>query len=118
MDNASDNAVELIQQELARAQAELTRTQNERDALRQEFQSESTFEEVIAVAKREFKDSIAPDAINQIKFLINNAESESVRASLSKWTLDLILSNKIEGNPDDTFGKLLKGLTKSDAEVS
>lgn len=106
--DTSKNAALLLQQELEAAKRQVASLQEEKQALQQEFSNEKDFEEAKNLTKRELKDALLPDSLAQAKFLLNSAESESVRAGLAKFFITLVLSPKIEGNADDTFKQMLK----------
>lgn len=77
-------------------------------ALVEEFTSCNDFDDV----RKKFREKvaeIAPVALTNIIQLMNNAESESVRAGLNKWVLEWAMSEKIEGKDSD-LQKFLKEL--------
>jgi hypothetical protein len=102
----------LLQEELNKernARLELERT---RDALVQEFSKANTHDEVLEVAQKGIKD-LLPDAILQMGHLLQHAESESVRAGLSKYITDSVLTHKIEGEGNSEIKNLLKELANN-----
>jgi hypothetical protein len=92
--------------------AELLQLANYRKALEEEFATKNLDDpETAAAAKAHVLESV-PDAATQLKWLIRHADSENIRANLSKWVLELAMkaANKDEG--DDALTQLLSQLQK------
>ena len=82
-------------------------------ALVAEFSKADSYEDTLKIAREAIKD-ILPLAITTVKSLIASADSESVRASLSKYVMDTVLSNKLDSGSNSDVADLLKNLAKND----
>jgi hypothetical protein len=109
-----EEIAQAMQQELKRLQQkdeESTRTIN---ALREEFANANDPEQVSQVARKAIID-IMPLAITQMRTLIEYAESESVRASLSRFVIACGLDkSKFEDSSTESLAALVKELAKND----
>lgn len=108
-----DDISRMLQEELenerkAREDAEATNR-----ALIEEFSKANTHDEVLEVAQKGIKD-ILPDAITQIRHLVKYSDSDSVRAGLSKYIVDTVLTHKVEGEGNSEIKELIRQLADND----
>jgi hypothetical protein len=61
---------------------------------------------------------LAPDALNIIGALMKHSESDSVKASLSKWVVELLLSDRLTDSGEETLRGLMGQLAKNDEKAS
>jgi hypothetical protein len=110
MPEAPDPNKPLSQETLAEL---LAQHKSEKDAMRQEFES-ATSDPEGAITSDNVKERIGTlgtDAWVALKWLVNNADSESVRATCSKYVLDIMLGRKkVEDNEDAAIAKLVESL--------
>jgi hypothetical protein len=110
-----EESAKLLQQELARLQAKEEELEKTRKALQQEFSQANDPDEVANVARNAIRE-IMPDAVMQMKTLVNFAESESVRASLARFIIATGLDkNKFEDGSNSDLKDLLKQLSANDS---
>jgi hypothetical protein len=94
-------------------QAEIDRLNAANEALVQEFTKDST--SCTPERVHEKVTELVPNALTQLEFMLNHAKSESVRASIARYILDIKLDKKGLGDsPDAELGKILAGLKKND----
>lgn len=107
-----EESAKILQEEIARLRAREEETERTRKALLEEFSKANDPDEVANVARNAIRDLMA-DAVLQMGFLINHAESESVRASLSKFVVATGLDkNKFEDQSSSDLRELLKQLSE------
>lgn len=112
--DTSQNAAISLQQVVDEQQRKLKEQQDYIQALVEEFTNCDDFEDVRIKFRDEIK-KFAPTALVNIINLANNAESESVQASLNKWIVEWVMSDKIDATGSE-LTKLLKGISKQDAQ--
>jgi len=101
---------DLLKQEIARLRAKELSQQETIEALKSEFADAVDSEAISRTARKAIRD-LMPQAIVQMGMLINNAESESVRASLSRFVIAVGLDKaKIEDSDSQELRTLLKDL--------
>lgn len=101
-----EDSANILKQEIERLRTRERELEDSRKALQQEFAKANDPESVVKTAREAIRD-IIPDAVIQLKTLINHAESESVRASLSKFVISAGLD---KGKFEDDSGSELKDL--------
>lgn len=111
-----EDSARILQEELARLKKKEDDLDNTRQALQQEFAKATNPDDIANVARNAIRD-IMPDAVMQLKTLINYAESESVRASLSKFVIATGLDkSKIEDASSSDLNRLLEQLAQNDEQ--
>ena len=108
----NDNAA-LLAKTIAEHEATITSLKADNTALQQEFAKADTYEETVEVAKRAIADLLEL-SITTTRILISSADSESVRANLSKFVIDSVLSGKLDSNTDNSIRSLLSKLADND----
>lgn len=105
-----DDRAKMLQEQLDVTREELKRSEREKKALVAEFAAADTYEDTLRIAKEAIADMLGL-AITTTKQLLANAESESVRASLSKYVMDTVISGKLDDATDESLSKILQELT-------
>lgn len=105
-----NGAAASLQQIIEQEREKRIEAENFAKALVEEFTSCNDFDEVRQKFREKIRD-VAPRALINIVDLADNAESESVKASMNKWILEWAMSDKIDGG-DSELKNLLKGLEK------
>lgn len=82
-------------------------------ALIEEFSKAGTMDEVLEVAQKGIKD-LLPIAIATMRNLLTSSDSDSVRAGLSKYVTDTVLTHKVEGEGNKEIRDLIAGLAAND----
>jgi len=91
---------------------ELAKLAEYHKALTQEFANiDPDDPEVIRKANEKIIE-LVPDAGAALNWLLNHAQSESVRANIAKYVFDRAIKHASEKGEDDEIAKLLKGMTK------
>ena len=108
--NVSANAAVSLQAIIEEERTKRVEAENLAQSLVEEFTSCNDFDEVRNTFRDKIKE-LAPMAIVNIVQLMNNADSESVRANLNKWVLEWAMSEKIDGS-DSELKTFLKDLQK------
>ena len=111
--DVSKNAAVSLQAIIEEERDKRVAAENLAQSLVEEFTSCNDFDDV----RNKFRDKIkeiAPFALVNIVNMMNNADSESVRANLNKWVLEWAMNDKIDTNGNE-LQALLKGLSKNDA---
>jgi hypothetical protein len=109
-----EDSARILQEELARLAKKEDELDKTRKALQSEFAKATNPDDIANVDRNAIRD-IMPDAVMQLKTLINYAESESVRASLSKFVIATGLDkSKIEDGSSSDLNELLKQLAAND----
>jgi sarcosine oxidase gamma subunit len=102
----------------AKTLAELLKQhEDEKKAMREEFEDSSSDNATVTTenAKRRVAE-LAPDAWAAVNYLVNHAESESVRANCAKWILDITMGKKqVAGDKDDSIENLIESLRPKNA---
>lgn len=114
--DTTDTSANLLQQALVAEQAKVQQLAQANRALIEEFSKADTYEEQLEIAKKAIKD-ILPKAIETVNELIISGESESVRASLSKYVLDSVLSGKLDKSADNEIAGLLRLLADNGKNI-
>lgn len=109
---SDDNTEKLREQYEKQLEVELLELANYRKALEEEFSTKNLDDPETAAAAKAHVLETVPDAATQLKWLIRHAESESIRANLSKWVLDLAMQAAKKGEGDDALSTLLSELQK------
>lgn len=91
------------------------RLAKDNQALKEEFAKAETYEETVEVARKGIANMLEL-AVTTAENLLLNAESESVRASLSKYVIDTVVSGKLDAQPEGEIKNLLKKLAENDEE--
>lgn len=109
-----EESAKILQEEMARLRAKEEELDNTRKALQSEFAAANDPDKVANAARNAIRD-IMPDAVIQMKTLVNYAESESVRASLAKFIIATGLDKtKFEDGSSSDLKDLLAQLTAND----
>lgn len=108
--------VNLLQQALEAERIKSERLEIDKAALVAEFSKAGTYAEQLEIAKEAIK-AILPTAIATLEDLISNANSESVRASLSKYVMDAVLSGSLDRNSDASVADLLLKLSENGRNI-
>lgn len=116
MSTDNDTSTTLLQQALEAERNKSQQLANDKKALVEEFSKAGSYEEQLELAKKALKD-ILPKAIETVNELIISGESESVRASLSKYILDSVLSGKLDKSTDAEVAGLLRALADNGRNV-
>jgi len=103
----------LLAKTIAEHENLITSLKADNAALRQEFAKAGTYEETVEVAKNAIADLLEL-SITTTKQLIASADSESVRASLSKFVIDSVLTGKLDAKADASIADLIKKLADND----
>lgn len=107
----SDSTDDLQKQYDEALKEEVLELANFKKALEEEFRTKNLEDpETIAATKGHVVDMV-PDAATQLKWLIKHAESESVRANLSKWIMELAMKRAERNEEDEALKEFLKGIT-------
>ena len=107
-----EQVASLLNEELESERAKSAELERSKQALIEEFNKANTHDEVLEAAQKGIKD-LLPKAILQMGHLLQYAESESVRASLSKYITDTVITHKIEGEGTSEIKTLLKQLANN-----
>jgi len=111
---SSEEIAKVMQAELERLRKKDEESTKTINALQQEFSQANDPEAITQVARKAIID-IMPVAIVQMKALIECAESESVRASLSRFVIACGLDKtKFEDSNSESLAALVKELAKND----
>lgn len=110
-----DDYAKILQDEIERLRQKEAKQAETLKALQEEFADANDPEAIVIKARKAIKD-LMPVAITQMGILIEHAESESVRASLSKFVVAAGLDkSKFEDDSSSTLQELLKQLANNDA---
>jgi hypothetical protein len=92
-------------------QQEIVELAAKRETIRQKLLGKQLDDpETMAIAKETVLD-LTPDAALQIRYLINHAESETIRKDLAKWVLGLAMNERGKLDEEDEMTNLLNELT-------
>lgn len=111
--NDPNHTASLLQQELENERNMREEAERANKALVEEFSKANTQDEVLEVAQKGIKD-LLPTAIKTMRDLLNHSDSDSVKAGLSKYITDTVLTHKIEGEGNSEIKELLKQLQDND----
>lgn len=100
--------------ELEKERARIQQLQDDKDTLIAEFTNITNFDDAKAEVQKRVKDDLLPSALIQLDMLMNNADSESVRASIAKWVAELVITGKVDTAGNSELGGILRGLQKND----
>jgi hypothetical protein len=100
--------VSLLQQALEDERKRSKQLEEDNRALITEFNQADTYEDQLEIAKDAIAE-ILPMAISTTKSLIANG-TDSVRASLSRYVMETVLSGKLQSSSDKTVAGLLQAL--------
>lgn len=103
----------MLQEELEKERKAREDAEAANKALVEEFAKANTPDEVLEVAQKGIKD-LLPSAIGTMRHLLEYSESDSVKASLSKYITESVLTHKVEGDGNNEIKELLKQLTDND----
>jgi len=112
----SDQSAELLQQALEAERLKNEQLVEANRALVAEFSNAGSYAEQLEVAKKAIKE-ILPEAIKTVNEIIVSGESEGVRANLSKWVLDSVLSGKLDKSADGEVADMLRKLAENGENV-
>lgn len=115
-EEAKPDTTQLLQQALEAERVKNEQLAQANAALISEFSTAGTYAEQLEVAKKAIKD-ILPEAIKTVNEIIVNGESEGVRANLSKWVLDSVLSGKLDKSTDGEVADMLRKLAENGDNV-
>lgn len=94
-------------------EAEFVRLAEYRNAVAEEFKGKTLDDpDTPIIAKNEIV-SLIPDAAVQLAWLINHAQSESIRKDISKWVFDLAMKSADKTEGESALEKLLSEITKN-----
>lgn len=89
----------------------LQRHKEEKDAIRSEFEErESGSDSVTEQNARKRITELAPQALNNMRVLLNTADSESVRWNISKYVMDVTMGKVKPNDPDSVIKDLIESL--------
>ena len=92
----------------------LEQHENDKRALRQEFEETASNTEAVTSKNADKRiSSLAPDAYVALTYLVNNADSESVRLNAAKYILDITMGKKLPGaqtSEDKAIENLIESL--------
>lgn len=112
MSDAQDVA-SLLQQQIQVEKERADRAEAEKKAIYEEFSKAGDDKEKAIETARTFLASSLPDAILQIRHLMQTSESDSVRASLSKFVVTSVLDHKLEDRENTELKALLTQLQQA-----
>lgn len=116
--DTNTNTTNLLQQALEAERLKSQQLDNANRALVQEFSKADTYEEQLEIAKKAIKD-ILPKAIETVnELIIDDATPAGVRAGLSKYILDSVLSGKLDRSTDAEVAGLLMALRENDSKAA
>jgi hypothetical protein len=111
-----DNSnVSLLQQALEDERKRSKQLEEDNRALITEFNQADTYEDQLEIAKDAIAE-ILPMAISTTKSLIANG-TDSVRASLSRYVMETVLSGKLQSSSDKTVAGLLQALAENGENI-
>lgn len=110
----NDEQVKALETQYEQAMAvELAKMAEYKKALEQEFENADPNDPVTAEKARKHVISLVPDATTQAKHLLNHAESESIRAGLAKFIINIAIRHAEDNSEEDEMQKLVNSLTKA-----
>lgn len=112
---AEPTSATLLQQALEAERARSQQLETDNAALVEEFNKADTYEDQLEIAKEAIAE-ILPMAISTTKSLIANG-TDSVRASLSRYVMETVLSGKLQESSDRTVAGLLQALADNGKNV-
>jgi hypothetical protein len=107
--------VSLLQQALEDERKRSKQLEEDNRALITEFNQADTYEDQLEIAKDAIAE-ILPMAISTTKSLIANG-TDSVRASLSRYVMETVLSGKLQSSSDKTVAGLLQALAENGENI-
>lgn len=111
---SSDDDIERIKAQYDEKMArELKELSTYRTALKEEFANLDPNDASTAAAARKHVVALVPVAATQLEYLIQHAESETVRAGLVKYVFDITVKQAISEAGDDEMSSLIKRLTNT-----
>jgi hypothetical protein len=114
-DQKDNSNVSLLQQALKDEQKRSKQLEEDNRALITEFNQADTYEDQLEIAKDAIAE-ILPMAISTTKSLIANG-TDSVRASLSRYVMETVLSGKLQQSSDKTVAGLLQALAENGENI-
>jgi len=110
-DNSVNNDVDSNSEYELSIAKEMQELAEKREAIRQKLKGKKLEDpETMAIAKETVLD-LTPDAALQVRYLINHAESETIRKDLSKWVLGLAMNEHGKRDDEDELSSLINTLT-------
>lgn len=113
---APEEKADALKQALEEQRLINERLQKDNKALAEEFANAGgDYEATVEVARKGLAGMLEL-AVTTAESLLLNAESESVRASMSKFVIDTVISGKLDAQPEGEIKNLLKKLADNDEE--
>lgn len=113
--DAAPSTTSLLQQALEDERKRSQQLEANNKALVEEFSKADTYEDQLEIAKDAIAE-ILPMAISTTKSLIANG-TDSVRASLSRYVMETVLSGKLQQSSDTAVAGLLQALAENGKNV-
>lgn len=92
---------------------ELQRLAMYRQAVEEEFKGRSLDDPETAKMAKDQVVTLVPDACKTLAWLINHADSESIRKDISKWVMECAMKQASVNGENDALSQMLKEFTKT-----
>ena len=96
---------------------EMQQLADKREEIRKRLEGKTLEDPVTMKIAKDTVLDLIPDAALQIRYLINHAESETIRKDLAKYILNLGMQSKEKLDEEDELTSLLKDLTKPNPDA-